>query len=93
MSHPPESHPRRDSVRSITDRITKSTGVVLQAGVLASMVIGYSIWMHQRVNYLELQSERQSERDKYIMKQLDDVISEVRTLRIAAADPGHRPNP
>jgi len=67
--------------------------VVLQAGVLASMVIGYSIWMHQRVNYLELQSERQSERDKYIMKQLDDVISEVRTLRIAAADPGHRPNP
>lgn len=67
--------------------------MVLQAGVLASMVIGYSIWMHQRVNYLELQSERQSERDKYIMKQLDDVISEVRTLRIAAADPGHRPNP
>jgi len=93
MSHPPESHPRRDSVRSITDRITKSTGVVLQAGVLASMVIGYSIWMHQRVNYLELQSERQSERDKYIMKQLDDVISEVRTLRVAAADPGHHPNP
>jgi hypothetical protein len=93
MSHPPESRSRNSSERSITDRLTKSTGVVIQAGVLASMVIGYSIWMHQRVNYLELQSERQGERDKYIMKQLDDVISEVRTLRIAAADPVRLPNP
>lgn len=94
MPHVPQDYePRGRATEPRTDRLTKNTGVVVQAGVIVSTLLGGGIWFHNRLTVLEMDRAARDERDKYILQKLTDIGNRIdqRLSYHAPSPPGPTP--
>jgi hypothetical protein len=75
--HPMQSS-REPAIEPKSQRISKKTEIAVQAGVIASILLSLGVWMHTRVNCLELEAARRDERDKYILQKLESISDDMK---------------